>query len=364
MKWTTRLKDFLWSLKSNRKAQITVLVIILIVAVGIAGFFVFRDSGDVSNENGNTNVEEGVVTIDGKVRRFIDGELVEPEDQNPYPIAIMVENLVTVRPQSGLSGANIVYEALAEGGITRFMAVYLDGSPVGEIGPVRSARHYYLDWANEFHGMYAHIGGSPQALGAVGNYDIYNLEAMVEGTYFNRKDGIPAPHDLFTAGELMGFAVRDHIGDDAAGDFDPWLFKDDRELEDRGDQKEPIEINFSSFSYDVSWEYDKEENHYLRSNGSEPATDANTGDQLTAKNVIVQFADTTLMEADTGRLDVQTIGEGDAIVFHDGMSFEATWKKEDEGARTRFFDSSGAEIEMNAGATWVEIVPPGREITY
>lgn len=364
-----KLKDMLWAFKKSRKAQIISAIGLLLLVALVLLYFVLQAMQDRSaNGNANNNVngqDENVGQVTDNAVRRIDGQQVPLAESNLLPISIMIENLVTVRPQSGLGSANLVYEALAEGGITRFMAVYATTATIDTIGPVRSARHYYVDWAEEFGGLYAHVGGSPQALGILGTEDfLHDLNQFGYSEYYYRDENIEAPHNLFTTSELMQFAVRDLELTDTEGSYDPYLFKEDTEKKERPTTVNDIVVDFSSFSYQVEWRYDRDTNGYLRFNAGEPHLDANTESQIVAKNVVVQWVESSLLEEDTGRLDIVTIGEGKALLFQDGAVQEGTWKKTERGERTKFYDANGAEFKFNAGATWIEAVPVDRTVTY
>ena len=136
----------------------------------------------------------------------------------------MIENMVTSRPQSGLDRANLVYEALAEGGITRFLAVFASGEEIEKIGPVRSARTYYLDWAKELSAAYIHVGGSPEALRLIPQYDILDLNQFYNSPNFWRAKERAAPHNLYTSSELLARAVVSKKWG-PTGSFESWELK-------------------------------------------------------------------------------------------------------------------------------------------
>ncbi|MFH1781005.1 MAG: DUF3048 domain-containing protein [Patescibacteria group bacterium] len=358
--FSNKIKDFFWKFKQNKKAQIIVLVVLLVVIATIIGLVVFwpKEKPETIVEKENVNVEKTGI-------RYIDGEKVEQGMENLFPWTIVIENYVSVRPQAGLQEANLVYEFLAEGGITRFLAVYASGDHIELIGPVRSARHYIVDLAEEYHGLFAHIGGSPQALGILNVNDyLTDLNQFGYSQYYWRDEAVAAPHNLFTSSDLMFFAQRDLIGEDTEGTYTPYKFKEKEETPEKPTEEKYIQVNLSSGSYNVEWKYDSENNNYLRFNGGVEHRDKATDEQLKTKNIIVQFAETSLLEEGTGRLDIKTVGDGRAIVFMDGQAVEGTWKKEKTGDRTLFYDSEGDEIEFNPGKTWIEIVPTDKEVLY
>ncbi|MFH1366413.1 MAG: DUF3048 domain-containing protein [Patescibacteria group bacterium] len=347
-------EKYLATVKKSKKWLIIGISGILLVAVVLLGYFVLGRSGKTNTNNSAASEKEG------QVRRTIDGVYDEEANQNAYPVALMIENLVTVRPQSGLDKANLVYEALVEGGITRFMAVFALTQPIEYIGPVRSARPYYLDWAKEYNALYSHVGGSPRAMSLISTYDVFNLDQFYDSRYYWRDKGIEAPHNVLTSSKLLIFALRDKNAA-AEGNYEGYKYKDDASLSSRPAEAKSLTIDYSSFSYKVEYQYDREKNAYLRSQGGKPFESKDAG-QIAAKNVAVQYVKTSV--EDEGRLAMETIGEGESIVFQDGQAIAGTWKKEGRNMRTKFYNASGEEIEFNAGQTWIQVVPDDRDITY
>lgn len=294
--------------------------------------------------------------------RLIDGAGVATEEEaNPPVFAVQIENMIDARPLSGISRANLVYETLAEGGITRVLALYVSGNEVPEIGPVRSARLYFMDWAEEYGVTYAHSGGSPEALGAMPDYDILDLNEFSNGQYFWRSRARYAPHNLYTSVEKLNeaFAIKEG---EIKKDFDAWQFKEEVELDGRPTEERRITINFSTKTYEAGWQYSRETNDYLRYQAGIIQQDRD-GQEVRAKNVIVQFTKITSIDA-IDRKKIKTIGEGEAIVFQDGLRIDGTWEKEEKGGRTKFCDSAGVQIKFNPGVTWVEVIPIGTDVEY
>ena len=223
-----KIQKLLWSLKNNRKAQILlgVTTVLLISIIGIMIAFGGEENEEVPTEQPSTRQD----TVNGLANRRIDGVESSLATSNILPVAIVVENLESVRPQSGLSTANVVYETLAEGGITRFMAVYANDETTDPIGPIRSARHYFVDWAEEYGGLFAHIGGSPQALGILGTTDyMTDLNQFGFSEYYYRDNNLFAPHNLFSSSDLMELALRDLNLIDEQGQYEPYMFKEEIE---------------------------------------------------------------------------------------------------------------------------------------
>lgn len=280
----------------------------------------------------------------------------------------MIENLPVVRPQSGLSQAAVVYETLAEGGSTRFMAVFDPAEKISELMPVRSARPYYIEWVSEYGALYAHAGGSPKALTVIReNSDINNLDALSRnGKYFWRDTSKSAPHNLVTSSDKMNFALRDLGLADKPAEFRTWQFKDEAPLSERGDDGKSVEFNFSyGKSYLVRYRYDQATNDYKRFNADVPHEDKNTGEQIAVKNVVVQLVrEPGYDPSGKGRLDIYVGGTGKAWIFRDGQVIEGTWQKISRTDRTLFYDTDGKEVQFDRGNTWVHVLPETEAVTY
>jgi hypothetical protein len=315
----------------------------------------------------SVNTDTNTATTDGKVPRRLDGVLVDKGKADFLPYAVMIENLLVTRPQSGLSQAGVVYEALAEGGATRFMAVFDPSIVIPELMPVRSARPYYIEWMSEYGALYAHAGGSPKALTVIReNADIHNLDALTsDGKYFWRDHTKYAPHNLVTSSEKMNIALRDKSLTDTVAIYRSWLFKDDAVLADRGENGKIVSFNFSyGKTYKVDYRYNQEKNVYLRFNADQPHLDKNTNEQITVKNVVIQLVQDPTLAGEKGRLDIYVGGTGKAWIFIDGQVIEGTWQKNSRTDRTLFFDKDGKEVEFNRGNTWVHVLPKDQAVTY
>lgn len=367
-----KIKEFLSKIRLllAKSWKHRIIFIISIVLLGVLIFLlVFGISMKTCSEGGDDEARDEEQDQDRNYDlpesvRTIDGLPAAKETNNFLPLAVVIENIVGVRPQSGLSSASLVYEALAEGGITRFLAVY-SGAQASEIGPVRSARIYHLDWVSELDALFSHCGGDPYALGLIAGYGIKDLDQMYNGTFYWRKPELSAPHDLFTTSEYLDQGRQSKAWEDQ-GNFVPWLFKEEKPLAERPENVRDIEVGFLGQGYRVTWQYDRENNFYRRLNGGVPHIDKNTGEQITAKNVVVQFMVAKLKDAGAaaGRLGMHTIGGDQALIFRDGEVVPGIWKKKYREDRTRFYTPDWQEIEFNPGTTWIEVLPLEREVTY
>lgn len=365
-----------------------ILAVSLLILVGIVIAIVWtlhqNTEGSITINSGDTNTV-AVTSPEPPVTSQLplDGALVTEEEYNRImkylPMAVMIENLQTIRPVSGLSRADLVFEALVEGGITRYMAVFLHHD-VDEIMPVRSSRSYYLDWLEPLDATYMHIGGAisdnPRAVA------LPRIFAEGIKTYMNasgawwRKSGIAAPHNAFTSTQRMK-DVQDTLGWGRASTLSPWKFKDDNiqitepTPETKGvivpELGQTIDLTWNGYGnngYQVRWTYDKEFNYYLYAVGGVKQTDPATSEPITAKNIVMQYTVQTYANDGYGHILYDTVGEGEALIFRDGEVINGTWKKTSVSSRTVYYDGEGNEVEFNRGRTWVHVIPTGSSVIY
>lgn len=289
------------------------------------------------------------------------------------PLAVMVENFIDARPQAGLDRADIVYEAVAEGGITRFLAVYWRND-AGRIHYLRSARIYYIHWAAELGAVYVHWGqvedpGPVDVWPVLARLNIPVLNGLFLGEEVGYRDETRyAPHNVYTDTGRLWTTSQAH-GWAGPPTLQPWPFKEDdpKRVSVFGSRSASvIELSFGNepgSPYAVRWDYDPASNGYVRTMAGAPHTDAVSGARLAARNVIVQQA--VLRPSGVKAYNIiDTVGAGTAVIFQDGVAVEGTWRKDAESSRTRFYDAAGNEIPLNRGQTWVEVVPTGSAIAY
>ncbi len=341
----------------------------LIVGVSVLGWFYWTGDSRATSSffsrvlHRSRTTEQAVTAPPAVVerRRAVDGLPLAEGVVEDY-VAVMIENMIDSRPLAGLSEAPLVIEAPVEGGITRFLAVYPPGSAVSRVGPVRSARPYYLDWADEFDALYAHVGGSPEALDKISGSDLRDLNQFSWGKYFWRDSGRKAPHNVYTSAELLGKAAAAVFAEHQLRPVASWKFKDETPAADRPEATADLVVEYSTPAYRVTWKYDRAGNVYRRWQGDDEQRDEG-GAPVLAKNVVVQYMQIRILD-EIGRRRIETQGEGQALLALDGRSFAATWKKPSAAERTRYFDENGSEIALNAGTTWIEVVPIGATIKH
>ena len=302
--------------------------------------------------------------------RYCGIELPAGSELDYRPVMVMIDNLSPARPQAGLTEACVVFELLAEGGITRLAPVYGHGAP-DKVGPVRSARHYFLDLALGLDALYTHVGKSPQAGVDIGRLGVANLDAFGLDDHFWRESTRPAPHNLYTglaslrdAAEAKGYATRREA---TAGDR--WPYTAGRPDPERGEAGDGFTLTwpYSRGGHQVSfvWEpgADGVPGDYLRFEGDNPHLAEETGEQLRARSVVVAFAEFRRVPGDAeGRLDAQLTGEGEAVVFANGRSYAAGWLKAERSSPLVLLDADGEKLALDVGQTWILIAPHGAEL--
>jgi len=285
--------------------------------------------------------------------RWLDGVLVE-SNAEVFPVAIMIDNDPAARPQLALSQASLVYEVPVEGGMTRYLAIYPADQILDQVGPVRSARPYFVDLASELKALYLHVGGSPESLEKLKTAGLYDLNEFYYEKYFWRDNNFIAPHHIFTNSEKwQSYLDNRGLNERAA---EAWLFKEEAPNPEIGAD---INIRFSA-NFQALWRYEPESNTYLRFFNGREAND-NFG-QIRAKNIIIQYVDSTVID-ELGRLEIDLIGSGSALLCVDAHCELGTWRKA-SASRTRYYYDNGEEFRFNPGITWIELADSMTKVEY
>jgi hypothetical protein len=329
----------------------------------LLAFFILWLSGcskTQTTESKNEKTEEQIrqsVTAPPAAKNPLTGLSMAKEREGRRPFAVMVENEKSARPQSGLDKADVVYEILTEGGITRFLAVYL-GEDAEEIGPVRSARPYFIDFAMEYDALYVHYGGSPQAYSDLKKYsNIDNIDGIYDNVTFWRDRTRKPPHNAYTSTQNI-METAEKRGYLRTVKLDGWDFIGE-ENSAPGPLRE-FELDYYR-NYRVKYAYDEEKRAYIRYINDEPHVDRKTGDPIAVKNIIVQFMDTRVIDAE-GRLEIKTAGSGTGYYISDGNYARIRWEKASRFAKTRYTTEDGRELKLNPGNTWIQILPVQAQI--
>ncbi|TAN57311.1 DUF3048 domain-containing protein [Patescibacteria group bacterium] len=318
-----------------------------------------RKERSISSAKVSFNIPKDVV-------RSLDGAIIPLEKYRSWPVGVMIENLSQVRySQGGLSKASVVYETLAEGGATRFLAIF-DGENIkaDKIMPVRSVRPYYAQWAREYGAVLMHAGGSPDGVWEIRRLLMTDADYLRSKTakYFWRTDRSLSVHNLATSDKKIKQMLVDFSLGDRIPNFQSWKFKKEAVENKRGKDKSSVLIKFGAKAFDAEYKYDKAKNIYLRWNGGQIQKDANTKKQLFAKNVVIQYVPKEKVLDRKGRLEIKTTGSGKGMIMQDGKFINISWKKKAPSGRTVFYYPNKKEVEFNRGATWVEVVPVGKTV--
>ena len=394
--------------------NIIIAVVLYFVSAGFSfGVFSYFDSSSVSLNTSNQQAEQQ--EEESMLAALLDIDPSEPNDQacplngryytqternaweQKRPLAVMIENTPDARPQSGLSSSDVVFEAVAEGGVTRFMAMFYCGAQKYDVllAPIRSARTYYIDWASGFNRpLYVHVGGAnvpgpTDALGQLSDYgwtgeNDLNQFSIGYPTFvrnYNRLEGkeIATEHTMETSTERLWEVGEERGWTNMSPDlgsgrylvpasnwqdgYQGWSFMD----------QSPGAGNVTDIAYEfwtgyedyaVNWEYLPEKNTYRRFLAGEQHTDLNNDKQIEASNVVV------LLTAEKGPLNEKkhmmydTTGTGDALIFRNGEVIESTWIKKDRESELSFTDSKGKDVEFERGMIWISVVDDSTEVEY
>lgn len=380
----------------NNKITVLILALIVYIATAAGSYMLFSTVAPVAQSTPTTeqaqkgNDFEAVVFDQSQPRTQecpLNGAKYSKEQEKWWkehrPLGVMIENHEEARPQSGLSFADVVYEAVAEGGITRFLAVFYC-QDAGIVGPVRSARTYFLDFISEYgeNPLYAHVGGAntPGPANALGQIEDYGWSQYNDMNQFSigfptfRRDEsrlgreVATEHTMYsTTTKLWGVAKsRGLTNKDKEGvvwdkTFEPYTFKEDASSSDRGSIKTVhLEMWDGYSAYFIDWTFDQATNMYLRSNGGKPHNDRNTDKQLSAKNIIVlsmiESAANDGYDGNAHRL-YKDKGTGTAYIFQDGKQIKGKWRKDSREDRMIITGADGAPVKFNRGVLWFEVLP-------
>lgn len=368
---------------------ICIAVALFLIAGGASYFLFSKLNKPVIPTVPPTKLANGSVSFDNNLPKTqacpLNGVKYSVQQQQWWeshePLGVMIENSTDARPQSGLSYADVVYEAVAEGGITRFLAVfYCQDAP--EIGPIRSARTYYIDMMSQYGPwpLYTHVGGANAAgpANALGQLDDYGWTGYNDLNQFSigfptfwrdyTRQGrtVATEHTMYsTTTKLWDFAKtqRNITNVTKSGawntNYVPYTFKDDLAMASRP-QSQTVHIPFwSDTDYAVDWIYDRTNNTYKRNNGGAPFIDVDTKKQVTAKNIVVLFMEQSNAsdgyDNDEHLLYTDT-GSGSALIFMDGKETKGIWKKASRTAQLALYDNNGNPITFDRGTIWFSIV--------
>ncbi|SFE83629.1 DUF3048 domain-containing protein [Alteribacillus iranensis] len=273
-------------------------------------------------------------------------------EEGSYPhFAAVIENSIQARPQSGLSQADLVFEMKTEGDISRYIAFFHDDIPE-RVGPVRSARHYFLPLANMLHTSFIHYGGSPQAYERLATTATSHIDGMTNDNVFSRDRNRQAPHNAYLYPERLSLGSQEK--------FQPyWQYSTDKPSTNM--EAKDISFSYNDFTA-VQYKWDEEKERYIRYQEGTPQQDRETNRYIYADNIIFLEAEHTSIPGDTSnRIDIRLSGEGKATILSQGTLLEGAWKN--ENGKLLIIDEYNKTVQLTPGKTWVQIIEPGTPIT-
>lgn len=361
-----RVRTWLAFLKKHPKYLIYIfvgLLGILIIALAVHGYSEQQRRSTATQERPTTTASS-TPSAEHTAHRLLDGLPSEQGKENLRPLAVMIDNHPDARPQAGLSQASLVYEGLTEGEVTRFMAIYADPTQPIKVGPIRSARTQFVNLATQIRSYFAHVGGSKDALRRIAEKGIIDIDQISLGApAFTREytQNIALEHTVYSSTDRLWEYITSHTQQPKTIDIPSWKFATESPTTT---QSPEIHINLSTSDYAVTWTYNPGQNSYLRTMAGKAHVDSVTGQQITAKNIIIQTVSrTALTQPDAEQWDYQVSGTGKATIFHNGTTTVGTWKQSGSD-RTVFFDEQGQEISFTPGTTWIHVVQQDSIISY
>lgn len=350
-------KSFKDKLKSLTKKQWAIIIAVAVILLGGVGFGLHQILKDDPKPVKSVAKKETPPPAPEPLTSTLTGLPIADASVNDRPVTgIMIENSQDARPQSGLSQAGVVFEAVAEGGITRFLTLWQDTEP-DYIGPVRSVRPYYVQWALGFDASIAHVGGSGDALRLIKDTGAKDLDQFYNTAPYWRVSNRYAPHNMYTSLPKLreleakkGFGKSNYTG-----------FARKKDAASAAPTARNIDFNISGAIYNPHYVYDAPTNSYKRSEGGAPHMDEKSGTQLSPKVVVGLI----LPQGANGIYTTyNTIGSGTVYIFQDGVVTEGTWSKSDNKSNFTFKDAAGAELKLNPGQTWVTVLGGANRISY
>lgn len=301
---------------------------------------------------------------EGYVRSDISGTFVSPEMANSRPIAVIFNNTKVAVPQSGISKADVIYEAPMEGGDVRLMGIFQDYSNLEKIGSVRSARTYFIAFMLEYDAIFAHYGKAWTCEYLLNEKFVNNMDGTAgEGsTVYYRTSDRKAPHNAYTSTDriLAGIEQKGYTTTHKSDYQKHFQFAEETAPNLLSEGVDAAYVK-PGYAINKSWfEYDAETGIYKRFQFDGPHIDEMNGEQLTCKNIIIQYVPYTIYDGSNYlNLNIWDGGKGKYIT--NGKAIDITWKKDSQYGATRYYDASGNEIQLNPGKTWISVCQTSRQ---
>lgn len=350
----------------KNKKGIMAAMAVLAVAIIVVVIIVFAKKGHKTDDNSAESqvATESESTVEGttqkpdehanEARSKITGKWISKDLSDNVPVAVMYSNIKDAMPQASIAQADIVFESLVEGGITRLCCVFENKTDLEKIGPVRSCRTYYLMFAKEFEATYVHFGYSEYAEQYLKQSKFHSLDGMTSCNFYRTSDRV-APHNAYTSWSgIMESANEKGYPSEHSQDYvTPFTFNtdDNNDITIQGGQV--CKKFYPGYPYNKPYfEYDETKNIYLRYQFSGPQTDQLTGEQLSFKNILVKYVEPAYYPNGTPNYKIS--GNGKGIFITNGKAVNVTWKKESEtDGPTKYYYEDGTEVVLNQGKTFI-----------
>lgn len=339
--------------KTNKKGGVKIFVIVLILLIIVAGLLLAMKIFNKPEDIEASNSENVVVNVAVEEKQEV--EKPKTLSGTSRPIAVMIDNNINAMPQAGLEQADIVYELIVEGGETRLMLVLQD-KDLSKIGPIRSSRHNFLDYALENDAIYVHYGWSPQAKSDITKLGVNNINGIYESSSnFWRDSSRYAPHNAVTStANILKIAKNKEYRTTTSKDTVLNYVVDEVNLED-GQVADTVTIPYSD-NNTVKYTYDAKKEVYTRYSRGKKQTDWNTGSAVTTKNIIITFAKNKSIDS-YGRQNIDNIGTLDGYYITNGKAIKIKCEKTSRSSQTIYKDLEGNEINVNDGKTFIQVCP-------
>ena len=360
-----RGRKFEKKVMDSKKKKIIIIsvifAIIILTAVGVLAYKILNSKNNQNEENKLESNEEQsgsiVVSLDNEKKFNI-------YSGTSRPIAVMIDNHKDAQPQGGLNNAYAVYEIIAEGGESRLMAVF-KGVNVEKIGPVRSSRHYFLDYALENDAIYVHYGWSPQAQSDISTLKVNNINGISEGDkMFWRTKDKSAPHNVATSTDNILQIAKKKNYEIYSVSKSVFNYTDKEVILDNGQTANKINIPYSASNV-AGFVYDEASKQYIRYSKGTRQKDWSTGEDVTTKNIIITFVENYPLNdgENKDRQTIKNIGKLNGYYITNGKAIPITCNKTSRTAKTIYEDLQGNKIEINDGRTFVELCPIDAKVT-
>ena len=353
------------SKKKNKQSDIMLYLAIFFFVLALVLIIVYASSSKKTPQVPASEPTE-VTPIDPTPSDPIEPDTITvvDEDSNERPLAVMIDTNIGDAKHAGLQDSFVNYEIIVEGGLTRIMAIFKD-KEVGIIGPVRSARNYFIDYALEYDAVYAHFGWSPNAEADIKELQVENINGMVDTDPYMRDRNLPSPHNVFTSTKKLKSMLEKKQYATTTSNWKVFSYSIPEVDLTSVDSTGVATANKVSLTYSGTetrnYTYDSTNQYYLRFKNGAEHIDRKSESQLHYKNIIIMKVENKTIDKE-GRQELKTTGTGEGYYITDGYVLPIKWSKETRSSKTVYTYKNGSEVILNDGNTFIQIVPTSSNI--